>query len=491
MSLSVAGVIVTATLVLLLVVLRAGIVAGLIGSLAFGATAFVTLTSLGGSSPLIYVVFTLILIATAFLRLDLPRKLGSVFRNVPAAWAVLAFMTYSALSAILFPRLFAGDTNVFVSSRVSGGVFEIPLAPVSTNITQAGYLVLSCLTFFAVALTLTRRFSLSDITRGFFLWGWINAILGMVDFLAKYGGAGDILSPIKSANYAMLTDVQFAGFERISGAYSEASAFGSVSLACLAFSYTYWRKRRTRQSFWLSVITLFLLLASTSSTAYVGLAILSIPVFVSILGQMLRKRVRQVDVLIVAALLLGATGFMAVSFVSPRILAPAAELLNDAVIEKAMSASGQERAYWNYASLKSLIDTNGFGVGIGSSRASSWLIAVVSQLGIIGFALIAFQVHILLRGMRGVAGKFDPDSDATLASVRACTLAGLVSSSLVGGSADPGLVFFIALAVISMSRVYISRTLKEDARAAANRSAAGYPGGLRPANALRPAGYQR
>jgi hypothetical protein len=37
---------------------------------------------------------------------------------------------------------------------------------------------------------------------------------------------------------------------------------------------------------------------------------------------------------------------------------------------------------------------------------------------------------------------------AFVESVRACALAGLVATSLVGGSADPGIFFFIALAVI-------------------------------------------
>ena len=80
--------------------------------------------------------------------------------------------------------------------------------------------------------------------------------MGVIDLLGKLAGAGDVLAPIRTASYAMLTDVSLGGFARIAGAYSEASAFGGVSLACLAFSYTYWRKTKDRLARWLSVILL-------------------------------------------------------------------------------------------------------------------------------------------------------------------------------------------------------------------------------------------
>ena len=55
-------------------------------------------------------------------------------------------------------------------------------------------------------------------------------------------------------------------------------------------------------------------------------------------------------------------------------------------------------AYWNYQSLQSVYDTLGLGIGLGSSRASSWIIAVISQLGIIGSILMGLLVLELVRG---------------------------------------------------------------------------------------------
>jgi hypothetical protein len=463
MQISVIGIAVSIALVFVVIYLRAGPLAALLGSLAFGSTAIVTIGFLGGASPLIYVVFEAGVFAAAFLNRDVFKALGHIFKSITTAWIVLAFMIYATFSALVFPRLFVGATNVFVASREQGGVFEVPLAPVSGNISQAGYLVLNCLTFFAVSLLLTRRFRLDDITRGFFLWGWLNAGMGMIDFIAKYGHLGDVLAPIRSGNFAMLTNVETSGFPRIAGAFSEASAFGGVSLTCLAFSYTYWRRRRTRQSFWLTVITFFLLLASTSTTAYAGLALLCIPVAFSIIRQFAFQSTRRADLFIIFVFLFAVTAILATSVIRPQILTPAANLIDTVILEKSKSQSGQERAYWNEKSLQSVVDTNGIGVGLGSSRASSWPIAVVSQLGIIGLVLVGLQTSMLIRGMRGLRGRLEPKADAAVASARASTLAGLVSAALAGEAADPGIVFFITLAIIAVSRVYITENINRAA----------------------------
>jgi hypothetical protein len=60
-----------------------------------------------------------------------------------------------------------------------------------------------------------------------------------------------------------------------------------------------------------------------------------------------------------------------------------------AVINKSTSSSGLERTYWNLKSLQGFVDTSGLGIGLGSSRASSWPIAVLSQLGLLGALMMA------------------------------------------------------------------------------------------------------
>ena len=111
-----------------------------------------------------------------------------------------------------------------------------------------------------------------------------------------------------------------------------------------------------------------------------------------------------------------------------------------------------ERAYWNTKSLQSFVDTSGLGIGFGSSRASSWPIAVISQLGLVGSIMMATLLAFVARGLGRLSTYVDPETDAVVSAVRASALAGVVAGSLSSGTADPGMVFFIALAVIAASR---------------------------------------
>ncbi|TIV75474.1 MAG: hypothetical protein E5V79_01140 [Mesorhizobium sp.] len=92
-------------------------------------------------------------------------------------------------------------------------------------------------------------------------------------------------------------------------------------------------------------------------------------------------------------------------------------------------------------------------MGFGSSRTSSWPIAVLSQLGFFGSLMMAMLLGVLARGVGGVRRWLDPETDAVVTSVRNSALAGLVAASISGGNADPGILFFVALAVVWVARV--------------------------------------
>jgi hypothetical protein len=276
--------------------------------------------------------------------------------------------------------------------------------------------------------------------------------------------------PIRTASYAMLTHTSEAGFWRIAGSYSEASAFGSVSLACLSFCYLYWRKTGSRLARWLSLVLLILVLLSTSSTAYVGLAVVGLPVAFSIVLSFLVGRFTADELLMISLLSIGIFGVLAISLYDQGILHPIVQLIDSTVINKSNSASGQERTYWNIKSLQSFVDTSGFGIGLGSSRASSWPIAVISQLGVVGSIMMAVLLIVVARGLGGLAPYVDPETDAVVSSVRACALAGIVAASIASGTADPGMIFFIALAVISATRVRARRNRIAAMQAARHRS---------------------
>jgi len=451
MQVSLAGFAVCAGLLLIGYCLRATLIVALMGSLAFGSTAIGTLTTLGGSSPLVFTLIAFILLLFVLIHRTTLSELALVFREYRAAWIALGLMFYVCQSAVLLPRLFAGCTSAFVPVR--GQIFEVPLGPVAGNVTQTCYFVLGVLAFLALSVLLLRRPNLQKMRRGFFAWCTLHATLGLTDFTSKLLGAGDVLEPIRSASYAMLTDVKEAGFSRIAGGYSEASAFGGASLAALAFTFTYWRRTGSSPALALSTVLLVLLMLCTSTTGYVGAVIISVPLTLALARSIIAGRFSRDDLMLFALTLLAVVMALSVYLYNDRQFAPFEELLESVVFNKQSSASAQGRAYWNLTSLQSFFDTGGLGVGFGSSRASSWIIAVISQIGLLGALLVAALVMELPRSVgQPRPGQVDPEMRALHDSARACALAWLVGASIMGGSADPGLLFFVALATVLACR---------------------------------------
>lgn len=173
----------------------------------------------------------------------------------------------------------------------------------------------------------------------------------------------------------------------------------------------------------------------------------------SISWSFLSGRMDKDEILIIALLALAAVTVLAIVQYDEEFFAPFVHLIDSMVLNKASSASGQERAYWNIKSLQAFVETGGLGVGLGSSRASSWPIAVASQLGLVGGVMMVTLLLVILRGMGSLKGHIDPETNAVVSSVQACALGSVAAGSLGAGSADPGMIFFIALAVISTSRV--------------------------------------
>jgi hypothetical protein len=426
------------------------LVTALIASLAFGTTAIVILPALGGSSPVIYVVFLCALLAVAMLRRDAVKNISEVLSLQPAASVVTILLFYTFAGAILLPRIFAGQATVFVPLRDEARIAEVPLVPVAGNITQTLYFALGALCFFAISMLLRKQQTLIAVRKGFFAWATLHVAMGSIDLFGKLAGLGDVLAPIRTASYSMLTEVDVAGFWRIVGGYSEASSFGAISALLLAFTFVYWRRSRDNISLVLWLALSALLVLSTSSTAYVSGGMLLTALLVSIVGAALRDRLHRQDLFLLVGGLAVLLVVIGTFLYREGALDPLWALLDAMVFKKSSSASAAERAYWNYRSLQSFYDTAGLGVGLGSSRASSWVIAVFSQLGIVGTVLIMLLLSEVLRGGRlWHESKLDFETRVTAMSLRACSITALATSAISGGGADPGMVFFITLAVLT------------------------------------------
>ncbi len=399
--------------------------------------------------------------ATSLLRRGIWRELGRIIADAPILWVLGGLVLYATVGAALLPRLFLGGTSVFVVDvgvGGRGGIVESTLAPVSGNVTQPGYLFVNAFTALGLCATLVQTDMLQSVRRGFLLLAALNLGMGLVDLVAKSTGMGDVLGFLKTANYAML-DQEYEGFQRLNGAFPEPSSFAAASLASFAFCYTYWRRTGDPVAKWLAVGTVALLLRSTASTAYAGLIVLTAAAALLGTRQLLRGHIARLDLMLLGVVAACAFGILAAAVYDPATVKPVWDLFDTFLLEKMSSNSGQERTYWNVKSLRSFEDTWGLGVGMGSSRASSWPIAVLSQLGLVGAIAMACLVATVTRGYGGDVGWIDKEEAAVLAAVRASGLASIVAASLINGSADPGILFFIALAVVVSARIRARRTL--------------------------------
>jgi hypothetical protein len=426
-------------------------IVALISSLAFGSTAIATLPALGGSSPMVFVALLMILLGSIALRRNWLRDLQRVFEQQPIAWLVLVLSIYTIAGAFVFPRLFEGEATVFVPQRtgvMSAGIVETTLGPVSGNVTQTLYFVFGALAFFAISIVLLRPNTLSAIKQGFFVYATLHVMSGLLDLFGKFAGIDDIFAPIRTASYAMATIVDVGGFWRIAGTYSEASAFGAATIVLLAFTFTYWRQTRSKFALVLTLLLIMLLILSTSTTAYFAGVIIAAVFGVSLARSLLQDQLQSGEIGFVSVGIAVLVATIGIEAYNAQILAPLWSLFDAMIFNKASSASGYERAYWNYQSLISIYDTMGLGIGLGSSRASSWIISVVSQFGVIGSAMIGLLTWEIFRSKR-YAASLSSDTRATALSVRAAALGALLAASIGGGAADPGLIFFIALAVAS------------------------------------------
>jgi hypothetical protein len=468
MSFSIVGLLVAGLLWIVDHRLKGYQIVALLSSLAFGATSFATLSGLGGSSPLIYTLFCLTLFAATLLKSDFAGAMHAVFKRFPIAWVLLLLMLCVAVGSYVSPRLFRNETLVFVTMRTVDGnsvIRAFPLGPSTGNLTQGAYFVLGALTFFGVSMTLLDRDRLECVRLGMFSLCALILLTGMADLAGKLIGAGDVLSLVRTASYSMMTGDEHAvaGFARINGAFSEASSFAGLLLPCLTFTFSYWRLQRDRLSFVMSAVFCVLLLLSTSTTAYATIGVIGLwHCSAVLLTALWRGRIRVADLIFLVVPLVVISLAIAIFLVYPKPFMPLFRLLEIMVLEKTSSDSAIERGSWNTQAMQNLIDTHFLGVGIGSARTSSWLIAVLSQFGLLGAILMLTLVIALMtsRAPTNVSAR-DCKIVALMAGSRAAALTSLLAATLASASPDPGVLFFVLLATVLACRYHLQNGVEK------------------------------
>lgn len=407
----------------------------------FGAAAAIALPALGGATITPAVLFLPFLLVRAIGE----RGVNGCLRQVayPAAGFWLALLVvWGVLSAYFLPRVFAGEVMIQALDRadINLDIALVPLHPVSTNLTQSGYALGSVCAFVAVRALLEKRGMLDHFCNAILLLAGLNCLAGVINLAEFYLGLPSLLEYVRTAGYAMFDNYEVAGLMRIQGTFSETSAFSGFTLPLFAFTFSLWLyKVRTVYSGVLALASLMFLLISTSGTAYMGLAIY---LFCLILGLAWRGlifgRVPRLGALLLMGVLapLIACG---VFFFEPKVAEGVADVFEITVLNKMQSSSGIERGSWNQQAWSNFLDTYGVGVGLGSARASSYLLVLLSNVGVIGTLL--FFVFLIQLFRSDTLHHAAPDQAVMRASKQAI-FAALICASLSGTVFDLSVLFY-------------------------------------------------
>jgi hypothetical protein len=289
---------------------------------------------------------------------------------------------------------------------------------------------------------------------------------GLLDFASQFLPIGAVLEIFRTATYALLVDVEVLGSKRVVGLMPEASSYGNMCLSFLCLLYFLRRgiaNQRTRDVYAPLTVSLLLVLAwlSTSSATYLGLAAFMGMAFVEWIVRLTerryviqRRRYLGSEFLVVVA---ASVVFVLIVLLNPSLVDTLFNLIDRMVLKKTESSSFDERSMWTIVSLRALIDTFGIGVGLGGTRASNSLVAVASNVGLVGVFL---YIGIICQSLLRRAAWNDTEGEVLISALRYAFVPTFLVSLLIGTSADFGAfgAFRYALpAAVGLGSMYTMR----------------------------------
>jgi hypothetical protein len=413
-------------------------------SALLGSAAALLMPGLGGTS---IQPFHFVLLFLAFAVALRPRTLAASFSSLsypgPGFWYTL-FIIYGVLTAFFLPRIFTGVTLVYSLARGEGmhGIVVNPLTPNASNLTQAVYM-LGGLACFAIVAGISRLGGLVIFARALIVAGGVCIFFAIADMATYLTGTSFLLSPIRNANYRMLDDGDVEGFKRIVGSYTEAGAFGYAALAL--FSFLLILKLEGFQARFLGTITAALavsLVLCTSTTAYLATGLTGLIVLAFCISRVLQRKASYRHLTYIAACLLALPLLVMAVMLIPSVSESVSNLIHATMTTKLESQSGEERMRWNQQAIASFFDTSGMGAGLGSIRTSSFLIALLANVGIPGTVICLFFFLSLIRFVLQRDQKEGPDGIIGLAALLSC-ISQFAAASIAAGAIDLGPLFGI------------------------------------------------
>jgi hypothetical protein len=271
----------------------------------------------------------------------------------------------------------------------------------------------------------------------------VTIFFAIADILTYLTNTAFLLAPIRNASYRMLDDGDIEGFKRIVGSYTEAGAFGYGALALFSFLIILSLEGfRSRFLGWITMSLAIALLLCTSTTAYVATGITVLLVLGFCLARVLRHRASSRHLIFIGSCLVVVPLLVLTAMLIPVVWDSVTNLVHATMTTKLESQSGEERMRWNNQAMASFFDTSGMGAGLGSIRASSFIVALLANVGIPGTIICMLFFGSLSRSvLQREAGK-EPENMIGLAALLSC-ISQFVAASIAAGAIDLGPIFSI------------------------------------------------
>jgi hypothetical protein len=306
-------------------------------------------------------------------------------------WLWIAFAFVATISAIILPIAFGG-IPVF-SGRLgidenflSGGV---PLHLQSGNLIQPAFLILNILVVFSAA----KQGQYTDAAHKAFIGSaYLIIFIVLLQVLFFWAGLPFPITLINNNPGYSVVDLLAGGSLRPSGSFTEPSTLGAV-LAAL-FAAFLWRYLARKSSLLSAALTALACLLAASSSSFAAVAIV---VIILVLTQPIVRLPWYIRIsrLKRFSAIFGSVILLALLMLIPTIRS----LILAQTIEKSASSSALARLGADAYAFTLVGRTYGLGVGLGSNRPSSFVAALLSQVGVIGILLFACAAWSTLRNL--------------------------------------------------------------------------------------------
>ncbi|HKY19212.1 MAG TPA: hypothetical protein VJL82_09790 [Rhizomicrobium sp.] len=287
------------------------------------------------------------------------------------------------------------------SSGFKSGMIR-PFQLARENFTQLFYLIVNICLVYALAHGGLRHEpeKLPQVWDRAIVCGLVFSVLVCLWQFASLYGALPFPSDFfySNAGYGRADSQSMVGLFRINGSFEEPSTLGYTFTGYLLYAWGRYGLRPTGANLAMIAASVFCLLVSTSTTAFLGLFLFfCVAAFDVMTGRARlfpgKGQLTSGYLLAIALIVAAGLAFLAVLAAN---WAAIEIILRNTLFNKIGSTSFQQRSFADSLALQIFAQTGGIGVGLGSHKANSLLLTLLSNLGIVGVVLFgAFVLGVL------------------------------------------------------------------------------------------------